>query len=442
VNLSHAQTLKQDLIDFVLDSEGELAAALEAHSAEQLSQLTDSPYQGNRKTDLVIESFATNGTVGSQSVLDLFLASRADLSTEDHALVTRWCQGFMGLFAAGERSPNYISFTNWLTAKEYKILLGASPDLNIARLQPQEIVLTRILPIDDAWMLSGPAVFLGKLGKPKLAVAIGNFKKHHREYLYGDAPELLEEAWQSVERHHQAFVDYFGSQEITLPGHKLEQRLSDFQAHMAQQQLAAAGLDGEKSIQALADEAGISQVEIAETAAAIGADQKTAHLLQSQKVSKMMMPRVELPQPLKKAEQVTILTHPRWGQVITAAYQQLIHALAAADETSCSELASLVHQCLNDLEIKPFVWYQLARQYPQPLAKVLQQAIDRPQLNLEALDLILATFGHPAQPQLPETASVPLHLHTLFQDAMLAVSQQKSSRSKGRATPPPKMGFG
>ncbi len=443
MNLSHAQTLKQDLIDFVLDSEGELAAALEVYSAVQLSRLADSPYQGNRKTELVIESFATNGTVGSQSVLDLFLASRSDLSTEDHALVRHWHQGFIGLFSAGERSPDWLSLKNWLTAKEYKILLHDEPqDLNMVRLPPQEIVLTRILPIDGAWIFSGPAVFLGKLGKPKLAVAVGNFKKHHREYLYGDAPELLEEAWQSVERYHQAFVDYFGSQEITLPGHQLEQKLSDFQAHMTQQQFAVAGLDGKKSIQELADEAGFSPAAIAETATAMGADKTTAHLLQSQNVSKMMMPRVELPKSLKHAEQVTILIHPRWGQVITAAYQQLIHALEATHETAEPELEALIRQCLNDLEIKPFVWHQIAQQYPQTLVKVLQKVIDRPQLDLEELDSVLATFGHPAQPHLPETASVPLHLHTLFQDAMLAVSRPKSSKSKGRATLPQKTGFG
>jgi len=38
---------------------------------------------------------------------------------------------------------------------------------------------------------------MGKLGS-KLAVAIGNFKENYKTALYSDAPELLEQAWQSA----------------------------------------------------------------------------------------------------------------------------------------------------------------------------------------------------------------------------------------------------
>ena len=443
--LEQAQILKQELLDFTFDAEGEVAVALEEYSAEQLSQLAESPYQGNRKTELVIDSFATDGTVDSQSVLEYFLQSRPDFSTEDQALVRCWSEGFIGLFAVTERSSDHMTLTNWLTEKKYTVLLPDEPqDRNLARLKTEEIILTRILPLGKDWMFSGPAVFLGKLGKPKLAVAIGNFKKYHKNYLYGDAPELLEEAWQSVEKYHQDFINYFGSHEITLPGRQLEKKLADFQTQLTQQKLIASGLDGEKSLAELADEAGISQEEMAETAAAMGVDEKTtSDLLNSQKVSKMVMPTIELPKHLKSAEQVTVLTHPRWGQVMISTYQPLTAALEATDETLFPESALLIQRCLKDPEIQPFVWHDLAQKYPLQLEKSLRNALERPQFRLEHdLDQVLENFGHPTEPELPESASVPIHLHNLFQEALLEVSRPQASKSKDRAKQQKKSGFG
>ncbi|KAI9132282.1 hypothetical protein [Acaryochloris sp. CCMEE 5410] len=445
LTLEKAQRLKQDLLDFTFDAEGEIAVALEEYSAAQLAQLVDSSYQGNQKTELVIDSFATEGTVGDQSILDYFLENRPNLSLEDQALVSRWSQGFVGLFAVRERALEHLVLMNWLTEKQYKVLIPKEPqDRNIARLKTGEIVLTRLLPLGKNWMLSGPSIFLGKLGKPKLAVAIGNFKKYHKNYLYGDAPDLLEEAWQSVESYHQAFVDYFGSHEITLTGHQLEKELADFQAHMTQQKLAALDLDGEKSIGELADEAGVTREEMVETAAAMGVDEKTtSRLLAKQSVSKMMQPTTELPKHLKSAAQVTVLTHPRWGQVMVATYQPLIDALEAGNQTSIPDSDALVQQCLKNLEIKPFVWHQLAQKYPSPLEKMLQNTLDLPRLSLkEDLATILINFGHPEKPDLPETASVPVHLHNLFQEALLEVNRSQSSKSKGKGKPQKKVGFG
>ncbi|MGB7414181.1 MAG: hypothetical protein WA902_08225 [Thermosynechococcaceae cyanobacterium] len=442
LTLDYAQSLKQELLDFILDAEDELATALEGYSAERLAQLADSPYQGSRKMDQVVDSFAMDGTVGSQTVLDLFLENHADWPADDRALVASWQRGFMGLFVVIERSPSHGIFMNWLTEKHYRVLLSTSDEQAVARLKPEAVVQTRLLPIGDDWMLSGPAVFLGKLGKPKLAVAIGNFKKFHKEYLYGDAPELLEQAWASVEAYHHSFLDYFGTSEITLSGHQLEKQLSQFQALMAQQQLSDSGLDGNKSLEELANEAGVSQAEMTETAAAMGIDEKTTtRLLKNQKLSQMMTPKIELPQHLKNEDQVTLLIHPRWGQVVISTYQSILEELKRKSDKPDSE--SVLYKSLKNLEIKPFVWHQLAKQYPETFEQLLQTVLSRPQLNLEQdLGPVLLELGHLEEPDLPETASVPIHLHDLFQEAMLAVKSLKPSKPKGREKVQKKSGFG
>jgi len=45
----------------------------------------------------------------------------------------------------------------------------------------------------------------------------------------------------------------------------------------------------------------------------------------------MVMPKVDLPAELRKAERVTALSHPRWGQMFLATYSQFKILLEAED---------------------------------------------------------------------------------------------------------------
>lgn len=41
-------------------------------------------------------------------------------------------------------------------------------------------------------------------------------------------------------------------------------------------------------------------------------------------------------------------------------------------------------------------------------------------------------FKKPTEPELPESASVPLHLHNLFQEAVLEVNKDKSKNKASK----------
>jgi len=63
---------------------------------------------------------------------------------------------------------------------------------------------------------------------------------------------------------------------------------------------------------------------------------------------------------------------------------------------------------------------------------VLQTVLKRPNFQLDRdLDALLQEFNKPTEPELPEIASVPLHLDNLFQAAVAEVDKTKSkSNSK------------
>lgn len=440
--LETAKNLQAELVDFVLSAEGDLATALETFSAEQLAKFSQSQYQGAPQNEMVLSMFLNEGMVDNKTPLLFFLEAHPELSETQRQLIQNWRRSFVGLFAAIQILPDSFELMNWMTAKQYTIKLKEESEIKqLARVKEGEILLTRIAPVtDNYWMFSGPITLMGKLGKPKLSVAIGNFKEHYKNYRYGDAPEMLEEAWLSVERYHKSFTDFFESDEVTLPGHKLEKKLAEFQEHVTQSRFEAAGIDSSKSLSQLAQEAGVSQEEIQDTAASIGVDGKTAaKLFDSNKSAKMVLPKVELPKHLQKAGQVTVINHPRWGQVFLGNYEKFKSLLTATDWQSIPDGEKLVREYLQSPEINTAIWHRLADEYPQDLENILRTVLKRPDFNIqEDLEDLLSKFEKSINPELPEIASVPIHLHNLFQEALREVNKKNKSKGKGKS----KAGFG
>ena len=66
---------------------------------------------------------------------------------------------------------------------------------------------------------------------------------------------------------------------------------------------------------------------------------------------------------------------------------------------------------------------------------MLQTVLKRPNFQLERdLDALLQEFNKPIEPELPEIASVPLHLDNLFQAAVAEVDKTKSKSNSKKKT--------
>ncbi|BAU10916.1 hypothetical protein LEP3755_14080 [Leptolyngbya sp. NIES-3755] len=421
--LARSNELKQALTDFVYDAEGELAIAFEKFVADRLAQ---SQSKETKHRDTVVDIFLTHGQVGTKTPLELFIEQEPDLSESDRQLLLNWKRNFSGLFAIQEILPDGFKVMNWLTTKMY--IVKPSDLEAMSRLKQGEMLVTRIAPVEDYWMIFSPYVQLGNLGKPKLAVAIGNFRQNYKSDLYGDAPELLEEAWKSVERYHQDFLDFFGSDQVTMSGYHLGKKIAEFQDFLTQRRMDEVGLDSNKSLAELAQDAGMSDEELTEMAEAMGLDaESAAKMVQNKAAAKMVTPQIDLPPELKKAEEVTVLAHPRWGQMLLTTYTQFESLLNAEDWKSIKGADKLIRKYLTEAEVNYFVWHRLAEQYPTQLESLLRSFLDRPEFTLEKdLDPLLQQYHKPLVPELPDIASVPLHLHNLFQEALAEVSKTKA----------------
>jgi hypothetical protein len=299
--------------------------------------------------------------------------------------------------------------------------------------KPGDILLSRIAPLPDGnWMFSGACIPKGKLGKPKLAVVIGEFKDNYPNQLYGDAPDLLEKAWESVLKYHQEFVDCLGSDRILLPGYQLNKKITELQERLSKKQLEAAGIDSSKSLKQIIQEAGVDETEIKASATEAGVDEKSVEQVLGNNDSPMLFPKVQLPDEIKRAEQVMAFSHPRWGQMFVPTYPKFVSVLEAEDPVTEPNSDKLVRKYLEDKEINTFIWQQLKEEYPTQLETLLKAVLERPDLNLERdFESMLKQYNKSLEPQLPEIASVPQHLHQLFEEAVAQVqSKSKSSKKK------------
>jgi hypothetical protein len=422
--------LKQLLLGFVYEAEGEVAVALETYAAEQSKKNN----YGIQQQNLIIDTFLTAGKIGEKTPLDIFLTEDSNLNKSDRSLLKSWRKNFTGLFEVKQIQDNSFRLMNWLTAKEYLVLPHSQISIKeISRWQPGEIILTRIAPINEQeWFFFSDCITKGKLSKPKLAVAIGEFKKNYPHNLYDDAPELLEKSWDSVAQYHQEFVEFMGSDRLTLPGYQLNQKLVELQKIMKEKRLAASGIDDSKSVSEILQASGADETEISEAAAELGADaQAVAKLIKSKEKLSMVIPEVELPPEIKQAELVTVFSHPRWGQIFVPTYSKFTSFLATDSPESVENSQPFVRKYLEYPQINYYIWQQLKQEYPQSLEKVLQTFLQQTDFNLETnLDTILLQYDKSPKPELPEIASVPIHLHNLFQEALAQVQKSKSKSKK------------
>lgn len=108
-------------------------------------------------------------------------------------------------------------------------------------------------------------------------------------------------------------------------------------------------------------------------------------------------------------------------------YHQIKSLLETDDWQTIKNAEKLVLQSLKGPEINTYIWKHLADRYPMELEAILKLVLRRPDFSLKQdFDKLLEDFDKPLYPDLPENASVPLHLHTLFQDAVKEVHKSQS----------------
>lgn len=427
-DIERAIELKQDLIDFVYDAEGEIAVALESYAAKKGKKNS----YGIKQQNLAVDLFISEGKIGDQTPLEIFLQQATDLDSQDRKLIQRWKNNFIGLFEIKSIQDDCYQLMNWLTTKTYQVYSHPRMSKETKKWQPGEIILTIIAPINEReWFFFSDRIIKGRLSQPKLAVAVGEFRDNYPEFLYADAPELLQQAWESVEVYHKEFVDYMGSDTVSLPGYELNKKIGELQQKMSKKKLAEAGIDDSKSLSEMITESGASEEEFAQTATDLGAEaEAVAKVIKNKDKLSMVTPKVDLPPEIKQAESVTVFSDPKWGQMFLPNYHRFTDLLESNNPENSENSDLFIRKYLEKPEANYYVWQKITQQYPQAIEKLLQK-YSNADFDLKTdLDKLLLQQDKASTPELPASASVPVHLNNLFETAVAQVQKTKTKAKK------------
>jgi hypothetical protein len=139
--IEKAFNLKQTVVDFIYEAEGELAIALENYAAEKGKKNS----YGIKQQNLTIDLFLTNGAVNQQTPLEIFIQENPQLRSSDREILTHWQNNVIGLFEIKEIQEDSYQLMNWLTEKTYQVFRHSKmSEKEISRWQPGEIILTII----------------------------------------------------------------------------------------------------------------------------------------------------------------------------------------------------------------------------------------------------------------------------------------------------------
>ena len=183
----------------------------------------------------ILEDFLFNYRLaGEDRIIERFAAGRHDLSEADKALLLGWRDNVQGLFEIGEPygDDGVIAF-NHVDELTYKVRSNMGP-VGVELLTPGSIMIGRIVPVGDDWMISGtPMAFPADqadqvlAGLPKLVA--GYPKAVFRN------PDKLAQARQLQTEQRQAFIDLHGSDLVVVPGAAVQATLLAFYRHAYEQ---------------------------------------------------------------------------------------------------------------------------------------------------------------------------------------------------------------
>lgn len=216
------------------DLKGELVNyAMSARFGRALRSLVPETFPGGIVDDeaifaSVIEDFLFHHRqAGDETVLEQFVADRAELPEQDKALLLGWHDNVQGMFEIGEPygHDGVIAF-NHVDELTYRVRSNMGSE-GVEPLTPGTIMIGGIVPVGDEWMISGaPMAFPADHAEQVLA-GLPELVMNHPKRVFRN-PEKLAQARTMQEEQRQAFIQLHGADLIVVPGPQVRPTLMAF----------------------------------------------------------------------------------------------------------------------------------------------------------------------------------------------------------------------
>jgi hypothetical protein len=192
-------------------------------SEEELSNFFDWFIQEHRLRD-------------GRTVTEAFADSKPDLTTAEQDFLRGWRHVREGIFEVTGRDGDALLADNLIDELPYRIHANVGPAV-FDRMPTGSFLATRIVPVSTDWLLSGsPAIF--GIGQEADVLSLAARLATQRPELVYVNPDKLARGWEIQHAQHQAFVEHFGTDEITIDPHRLTETMRGYWAKLGNPALA------------------------------------------------------------------------------------------------------------------------------------------------------------------------------------------------------------
>ena len=220
--IEHSVDLKRELVDFVMQPRFDraISQALERCFGFVL-ELEESEFYNFLDWFILQHRLS-----GGRTLVEKFVAEHRELPQEDRDMLLGWRDVVEGIFEVKGRDGDALILFNLLDELTYRVYSNMGPRA-FRPMRTGSFLLTRLVPIDDEWLLSGITVIQPASLRHEIYNTVAELASQHPELVFRN-PEKLAHAWELQREEREHFIAFFGSDLVVLPGHELAERTRAF----------------------------------------------------------------------------------------------------------------------------------------------------------------------------------------------------------------------
>jgi hypothetical protein len=353
-DLGRSERLKKELAEFVTRGPLKDIFQLQQRIYFELSDPADEHEAENMLDWFLFDWFDDTG----ETVIGHFLASNPEIDESDFEILRSWEDSINSVFELVSVGRNSIRLKDLDSEDAFEVITPVA--LDRTPFKRGQYVAARLLSLNDRFIFSGLQFIMADR---ESAIEALQMRRALEEL---DSPEALEKARQEQ---CNAFCEYFGCVELSIPSRELNFKLQEFQEYIFTKRR-----DPETGMTA--------------------ADMFQEKFGRELKVAEMPPP----PESIRSVGEVTILCDEFDGLVLLPDYSRFKRVFEAArPDREVPDWKELVWNYIKNPDIPIVAFERIAEQHPQRVEKVLRTLLKEKEFSIEHLYAMLLHYKEPVE---------------------------------------------
>ena len=288
----------------------------------------------------VLEHRLPNG----RTVVEQYVDAHPGLSEREREMLLGWRDVVQGPFEVQRRDGSALVVVNLVDELPYRVRSNMGPAV-FRRMPRRSFLVTRLVPVGDEWMLSGPTSVFRPAERDVAYQLALTMALRTPEAVFRN-PEKLASAWEQQRADRDRFIRFFGADLVVVPGDQAQERLNAYYAFCRDDVLRSAPRNASRGRAAVADG-----------------------------------PLVELPPDLVESETVALIYDETDGLGFYAEFGLVEEAFTDPNLVRRRRWREQVLSYLHDDSVEPMVLRRLADRDAEKASVVFRRVLRRPRFE-------------------------------------------------------------